>query len=73
MRSRIQDLGYVDVKSWPIYQRESGGCKVMYHMIHATDHEEAPKLMYRAYRKVASGNVDIEQFALCLDSDTASV
>ena len=25
----------------------------MYHMIHATDHPEAPLLMVRAYRKVS--------------------
>jgi hypothetical protein len=28
----------------------------MYHMIHATDHLEAPKLMFRAYRNLI-GNV----------------
>jgi three-Cys-motif partner protein len=33
---------------WPIYSREKGG-KVMYHMIHATDHDEGPRLMHRAY------------------------
>src|SRR5882724_7965526 len=45
---RIQALGYRDVKSWPISARESGAGRTMYHMIHATDHLEAPKLMYRA-------------------------
>jgi three-Cys-motif partner protein len=47
---RIQSLGYKDVKSWPISAREFGAGHTMYHMIHATDHLEAPKLMYRAYR-----------------------
>lgn len=52
---RIQALGYRDVKSWPICAREFGAGKTMYHMIHATDHLEAPKLMYRAYRNLIGG------------------
>ena len=47
---RIQGLGYRDVKSWPISARDGGAGRTMYHMIHATDHLEAPKLMFRAYR-----------------------
>jgi three-Cys-motif partner protein len=43
-----QDLGYKSVKAWPIYDGENGG-NIMYYMIHATDHPEAPKLMSRAY------------------------
>jgi three-Cys-motif partner protein len=42
------ELGYLSVKPWAIYEHERGG-KLMYHMIHATDHPEAPKLMERAY------------------------
>lgn len=49
---RFHDLGYKDVKSWPISAREGGEGRTMYHMIHATDHLEAPKLMYRAYRNL---------------------
>lgn len=45
-----QDLGYKSVKAWPIYDGEGGG-NIMYYMIHATDHPEAPKLMSRAYEK----------------------
>lgn len=52
---RIQALGCRDVKSWPISARESGAGRTMYHMIHATDHLEAPKLMYRAYRNLIGG------------------
>ncbi len=64
---RIQALGYRDVKSWPISARESGAGRTMYHMIHATDHLEAPKLMYRAYRNLI-GNVPAgEQIKLDLD------
>jgi three-Cys-motif partner protein len=53
---KVQGLGYRDVKSWPISSREGGIGRTMYHMIHATDHLEAPKLMYRAYRNLI-GNV----------------
>ncbi|HSK73040.1 MAG TPA: three-Cys-motif partner protein TcmP [Pyrinomonadaceae bacterium] len=45
------ELGYKYVNPHPIYQREKGGGQVMYYMIHATDHEEAPVLMRRAYNK----------------------
>jgi len=53
---RVQSLGYRDVKSWPISSRELGAGRTMYHMIHATDHLDAPKLMYRAYKNLI-GNV----------------
>lgn len=46
---RIKGLGYRYVHPWPIYERQSGNGRVMYHMIHATDHNDAPKLMARAY------------------------
>lgn len=49
---RMRELGYASVKPWEIRQREEGGGSVMYFMIHATDHPEAPKLMDRAYRRV---------------------
>ncbi len=47
------DLGYKSVKPWPIYERQSGG-SIMYYMIHATDHPEAPVQMSRAYRTAVS-------------------
>ncbi len=53
---KIKDLGYRDVKAWPICSREEGEGRTMYHMIHATDHLEAPKLMFRAYNNLI-GNV----------------
>ena len=53
---KIQALGYRDVKSWPICSQQFGAGRTMYHMIHATDHLEAPKLMFRAYRDLI-GNV----------------
>jgi three-Cys-motif partner protein len=42
------ELGYKWVKPFPIYARDEGG-HVLYHMIHASDHDEAPGLMVRAY------------------------
>lgn len=49
--SRFKDeLGYKIATPWPIYERQDGG-KIMYFMIHATDHPEAPYLMSRAYDK----------------------
>lgn len=50
---RFEDeLGYRKAKPYAIHSEELGG-RVMYHMIHATDHPDAPLLMIRAYRKVA--------------------
>ena len=47
-----EELGYRSVKPWPIYagddETDLRG-RLMYHMIHATDHPEAPKQMARAY------------------------
>jgi three-Cys-motif partner protein len=59
------DLGYKSVKAWPIYERETGGA-IMYHMIHATDHPEAPKFMSRAYRRAVFPLEPIEQLTLGL-------
>lgn len=44
------ELGYTYVAPWPIFMRKNGR-GIMYHMIHATDHFDAPKLMRRAYQK----------------------
>ncbi|MFL6210933.1 MAG: three-Cys-motif partner protein TcmP [Pyrinomonadaceae bacterium] len=44
-----KEFGYKSVKSWPIFERPEKGGKIMYYMIHATDHPEAPRLMARAY------------------------
>ena len=64
-----RDLGYQSVKAWPIYERENGGA-VMYYMIHATDHPEAPKLMSRAYRNTVSPLEPIEQLDLGLFTES---
>jgi hypothetical protein len=53
-----QELGFKKAVAYPIHSERRGG-RVMYHMIHATDHAEAFSLMVRAYRKI-SGRPDIE-------------
>ena len=62
------DLKYKSVRAWPIYERKGGG-SVMYYMIHATDHPEAPKLMSRAYRKCVSPLEPLEQLKFELEPD----
>ncbi len=47
------ELNYEHVASWPIRKRGTKGGAVMYHMIHCSDHERAPKLMDDAYRITA--------------------
>lgn len=44
-----RELGYRWVNPWPIYEERSGR-RIMYYMIHATDHPLAPALMRRAYQ-----------------------
>lgn len=52
------ELGYKHAYGWEIYSREIGG-RVMYHMIHATDHDEGPRLMNRAYRNALKSRESI--------------
>ena len=61
---RLKDeFGYRSVKPLPIFERE-GGTRVMYYMIHATDHPEAPRLMARAYRRAVMPKESVQQLAL---------
>ena len=39
----------------------------MYFMIHATDHDEAPKLMLRAYNNATKRSGPVEQLRFGLD------
>lgn len=51
VRKRFQEeLGYRFAAAYPIFDKNAKG-KVMYYMIHASDHEEAPALMVRAHHK----------------------
>ncbi len=62
--ARIKDeLRYGSVVPWPIYEKQ-GSNHIMYYMIHATDHPEAPKLMRRAYNRAVDPLEPIEQLTL---------
>jgi three-Cys-motif partner protein len=51
VRGRFEkELQYRFAAAYPIYDREKGN-RVMYYMVHASDHEEAPMLMVRAHHK----------------------
>lgn len=58
------ELGYRHATPWPIYERADGGGAIMYYMIHATDHDEAPKLMDRAYQQAVLPKESVEQLRL---------
>ena len=45
-----EELGYGHAMAWPIFSKKDGGA-IKYHMIHASDHDEAPVLMRRAYER----------------------
>lgn len=47
----VEEFGYQFVKCYPIMMRE-GERRVAFHLIHASDHAQAPVLMTRAYRKI---------------------
>ena len=57
---RFRELGYRYVLPWPIYKRSRGGApgRVMYYMIHASDHPEAPKFMGRAYNSCVRSDTE---------------
>ena len=63
------ELKYASVKAWPIYERETRG-KVMYYMIHATDHPQAPTQMSRAYRNTLLPLETMRQLELGLVGDS---
>lgn len=52
---RLQtELGYRFVMPWAIYEAKETN-RVMYYMLHASDHPEAPKLMERSYTDTVRG------------------
>lgn len=63
------ELGYEHVMAWPIFKRKTGGA-VMYYMIHATDHPEAPVQMSRAYRNTVLPLEPVEQLNLWAEGKT---
>ncbi len=63
IRKFKKDLGYWSVRSYEIRERRNGG-RIMYYMIHATDHSDAPTLMNRAYRRAVQPKEPLEQLLL---------
>lgn len=49
-----EEFGYAYVAAYPIFDSDRSN-KVMYYMIHASDHDEAPALMVRAHQKAVRG------------------
>jgi hypothetical protein len=45
-----KELGYRFAAAYPIFDRDEGN-RIMYYMIHASDHEEAPALIVRAHSR----------------------
>lgn len=62
-----EELGYVHVHPWPIFESAEGGA-IMYYMVHASDHAEAPQLMRRAYEKALKGPETLEQLKIDFES-----
>jgi hypothetical protein len=67
-----KELGYSYVTPWAIHAHASGGA-IMYYMIHATDHFEAPKLMARAYRNATTEPEAFDQLQFDLERDGIDV
>ena len=66
----LEELNYGYAYSWPIYEREVGN-RIMYYMIHASDHDEAPKQMYRAYTNTTMRDVPMRQSSFEVDERSA--
>jgi len=61
--NRFSELGYRYVAAWPIH-RAPNDSRIMYFMIHASDHPQAPQLMQRAYRNAVRPRETAKQLAL---------
>lgn len=58
-----EELGYKTVVPWAIYDSPAAR-RIMYYMIHATDHDEAPKLMNRSYNNAVAPKETNEQLEM---------
>jgi len=59
-----EEFCYKHVYPFPIYEKKDKGGRVMYYMIHASDHDEASVLMNRAYGKALDTKESREQMEL---------
>jgi three-Cys-motif partner protein len=59
-----QELGYRFSDAFPIHGVDARDIRVMYYMIHASDHPEALKLMRRSYDKLRgrNGSIQLEMY-----------
>jgi hypothetical protein len=65
VRERFEkELGYAYVTPLPIYEAQNGRGIIMYFMIHASDHPDAPILMTSAYRKCVTRRQPVTQMSL---------
>jgi three-Cys-motif partner protein len=62
------EFKYKHVYPFPIYEKKDEGGRIMYYMIHASDHEEAPQLMNRAYGKALDIKETAKQLELLIES-----
>lgn len=70
MARRIEKkLEYAYVHPWPICKERHKG-RLMYFMIHASDHPEAPRLMRRAYANALKPPEPLVELQQALDLDT---
>ena len=60
-RRFLDELEYRYADMWPIYESQSGN-RIMYYMLHASDHDEASKQMHRAYKNVTRRSIQSEQY-----------
>ena len=57
----LHELEYRYADLWPIYESHFGK-RIMYYMLHASDHDEAPRQMHRAYKNITRRSIPIEPF-----------
>jgi three-Cys-motif partner protein len=65
-KKRFEELGYKYVSPFPIFDRTQGD-RVMFYMILATDHPDAPALMWRAYDQAVHDTQGWDQLELLRD------
>lgn len=62
------ELGYKSVKPWSILSKKEQG-RVMYFMLHATDHPDGPGLMNRAYKQAVMPRETPEQLSFMFEQE----
>ena len=62
-----KELRYRSLKPRPIFSRKHGG-RIMYYMVHATDHTDAPAQMSRAYELAVQREQTAQQLNLGLEA-----